>query len=138
MNKDGISRVSISLIYIKIFYPSPETWKKNQFELVEIYSLFSKMQFIKLDISNWWMSKLPKIPVQIDRRSGSLLGCRWKKLRPCLSEIPVPCLFYNVIPVSHMWHPYASKLGHSKINHQSGRGILNSLQIFSFFPDISF
>ena len=27
-----------------------------------------KIQFIKLDISNWRMSKVPKIPVQIDRR----------------------------------------------------------------------
>jgi len=26
------------------------------------------MQVIKLDISNWRISKLPKIPVQIDRR----------------------------------------------------------------------
>ena len=44
---------------IKIFYPSPETWKNIQFELIKISSLFS----------NWRMSNIPKIPVQIDRRN---------------------------------------------------------------------
>ena len=33
------------------------------------------MQFIKLDVSNWRISKLPKIPVQIDRRKG--FYCYW-------------------------------------------------------------
>ena len=45
--------------------------RKIQFELVRISSLFSnyeKKQFIKLNISNWRMLKIPKIPVQIDGR----------------------------------------------------------------------
>ena len=45
--------------------------RKIQFELVRISSLFSnyeKKQFVKLNISNWRMLKIPKIPVQIDGR----------------------------------------------------------------------
>ena len=34
------------------------------------------MQFIKLDISNWRISNLPKNPVQIDRRIVFQLGTR--------------------------------------------------------------
>jgi len=40
------------------------TGKNIQF----VFKLGKKIQFIKLDISNWKMSKNPKIPVQIDRR----------------------------------------------------------------------
>ena len=59
--------------------------EKTQFELVKITSFVFKLerknQFIKLDISNWRMSKVPKIPVQIDRRLDFS--------RPWFSEIRV-------------------------------------------------
>ena len=51
---------------IKIFYPSPESWKKYPV----CFQTMKNIQFIKLDISNWRMSKIPKIPVQIDRKNG--------------------------------------------------------------------
>ena len=54
---------------IKIFYPSHETWKKISLNWKKYplgFKLGKRIQFIKLDISNWnW-----KNPVQIDRRWG--------------------------------------------------------------------
>jgi hypothetical protein len=38
-----------------------------------IFSQFKLGKKIKLDIQNWQMSKIPKIPVQIDRRDESFV-----------------------------------------------------------------
>ena len=68
--KKGINSYARS---IKIFYPSPGTWKKNPVwtgKNIQFVFKLGKKQFIKLVISNWRMSKIPKIPVQIDRRLG--------------------------------------------------------------------
>jgi hypothetical protein len=40
---------------------------------IEIFSQFKLRKKIELDILNWRMSKIPKIPVQIDRRSPTIL-----------------------------------------------------------------
>ena len=39
-----------------------------------IFSQFKLGKKIKLDISNWRMSKIPKIPVQIDRGIAKFIG----------------------------------------------------------------
>ena len=45
---------------IKIFYPSPETWKKTSlnWKNIQLVSNWKKIQFIKLDISNWRIGRI--------------------------------------------------------------------------------